>query len=299
VSIHNLYGVEYGTDKIGGVKALRIETGSESRNEVGDGGVYPTQAPIHAQNPMIEFTTRAIDTALGSIGAVGAAIGTVDFDAYAQAHDEGGTRKGASSHRQYTVNEGLVVPRRLSCGHQDDAEITYEVLPTWNGTNDPIVITDGVSLPSGFADDERWTLGACTIESFACPWLERLELDFGVEVRREGAASAIWPQFASIVTIKPRLTLRGIDPTWLKSTNIPFAGKAVTHANTAVYLRKRSGASFASGSVHLKFTFCGLAYIDQALEADGSDPAGVSLVMPLLHDGTNNPVVVSQNQALP
>jgi len=303
MSVHTHFGILRGTTEgIGGVFTQNIVTGTEHRNEIGDGAVYPSQAPIHNQEPRLSFSTRCVDNAIGILGIDGLAVtGENVITAYAQKHADGGTRAGATSHRSWLINEGIVVPRRLSVDHQGDAELSYDVIAIWDGTNAPIVETDGVSLPEvTFADDERWALGAVTLESFALPWLRRMEIDFGIEARVEGAEGNYWPTHVSIASIKPVLTLRGVDPTWLKAAGIPGTGKAATHDNTTAYLRKRgAGASWAAGSVHLKFTFAGEAFIETAMDSSAGGPAEATLIMPMTHDGTNNPVVVTQNQALP
>ena len=190
--------------------------------------------------------------------------------------------------------ESLVFPQRLSAVGRDDADLSYETRITHDGSaNDAIIVTDGVSLPVAASDNERFALGPVTVESVSLTHLRSFELAFGLTVETEGDGSSIYDTFASIATIQPIITLRGIDIEWLHSTNIPWLGKAATHTNTAIYLRRRaSGGSFvADGQAqHIKITAAGLATIGPCFDATGAVTAGeVTLTMPCKYDGTNNP----------
>jgi hypothetical protein len=112
------------------------------------------------------------------------------------------------------------------------------------------------SLPAGITDAERFTLGPTTLESEALTGITNFNLDFGITARSEGADSDIWDTIVTIEQILGVLTLRGKDPSWFGAGVIPLAGLAVTHANTAVYLRKRAaGGSFVADltAEHIKF----------------------------------------------
>lgn len=300
---HTLYGIEVDSTLIGGIISQRVATGTEVQSEPTSGEVYPRFQAITAQKPTISFTTKAIAAVLNAIGLTGSNIGdlTAGLSAYAYKHAVGGTRAGAGNHRKYNAKHGLIVPQTLSVSHQEDATLPYEAAVTYDGQNDPIVITDNANLPAGLTDVERFTLGPIQIENITLPECTSLELDFGITVETKGAGSEIWDTFSSIGEIKPVLTLRGIDVEWFKSTNIPLAGKASSHANTTIYLRKRAqGQSFIGDGTaeHIKLTMAGLAHIDPPFDASGSEPAETSLIMPLRYDGTNDPVVINTASAI-
>lgn len=300
---HGLYGVEIDATLIGGITNLGTRTGEEVRNEPTSGEIYARFQSLVAQKPGAEFTTLNIAAALDACGLTGVDIGglAAGLNLYAQKHVEGGTRAGAASHRKYTIKDGILVPRVLSVDHQGDATLRYEAVAIYDGANDPIVIADSQSLPGGLTDAQRFTIGPVTIESVSLAQVRRFELDFGLQVVSEGADSDIWDTFISIESIQPQITLRGIDVEWLKSTNIPLLGKAVTHTNTAIYLRKRAagGTFVADGTAeHIKFTAAGLATIDTPFEADGNDAGETSLTLPLKYDGVNVPLVINTTSAI-
>ena len=301
---HGKYAVVIDTTVIGGITAQNIATGSEVRGEATSDEVYNRFQSLVAQKPSASFSSLNVAAVLDAVALTG-----VDIDGlgakltmFAQAYADGATRAGASLHRKYLISDGLIALGRLSCTHQGDAEITCNVAVAWDGSNDPIIETDTQSLPASITDAQRYTIGSCVLESVTIPEIRSFELDFGVAVSTEGADSDIWDTHASIRTIQPRLTLRGIDVEWLKAANIPLEGKAISHANTAVYLRKRAaGGTFVADATeeHIKLTMCGTAVIEDVFSSSGGDPAECSLVMPLKYDGTNLPVVVDTTAALP
>lgn len=289
---------------ISGITTQGLQTGSEVEQEATSGEVYARFAALTAQNPTGRFATYHLATALANIGLAGLSIAGLanGLNLFEQKHAAGGTRAGAASHRKQNLTEGIIVPRTLTCTHgpNQSASITYEVIATWDGSNDPVTITESVSLPGAEADDERFALGPMSIGAISLPQIRQFEIDFGINAVAERDGD-VWPTFVSIETIMPRITLRGIDPEWFKSTNIPLAGKPGTHANTILYLRKRAdgGTFVANGTAqHIKFTAAGLAYIDDAFEATGSGAGESSLVMPLRYDGTNAPLTFNTASAI-
>jgi len=311
---HSLYGVELDTDAmagtavvLGGIKGQVIEAETEVRNDTSSGEVYPTHLAMVSQKIMATFRTTSIAVALDNIGLTGLLIAGASQDGvnlYAYKHAEGGTRASGSNHRKYTVKEGIIVPQRITCEHQADATIEYRLLSTYDGTNDPIVVADSSAVPTNGADLARFTIGGCTIESVAISHIISWEIDFGVVIETEGADSDKWDTHVSIRELKPVLRLRGRDAEWLKSTAIPLGGKAATHANTTLFLRKRS--TTASGFVadatseHVSFTAAGLAHITTIFDAEseGNPPAEFALEMPLYFDGTNAPLVIDTTAAI-
>lgn len=304
---HTLYGVELASTTLGGIRGQAIETDTNVNADTSSGDIYVTHLAMNGQMVRARFDTTSLAVALGVCGLTGMAItDSDDVVMYAYKLAEGAGRAAGSVHRSYTFNEGIVVPRRITCSHQEDARIEYDVLPTYDGTNDPVVVADSAAVPTQGADNARFTIGGCTLESLAIGHITSFELDFGILAEQEGADSDKWPTHVAIQEAKPVLRLRGTDIEWAKSTVIPtLQGKVVTHANTTVFLRKRSAATatgfVANGTAqHIKFTFEGLAYIETIFDgrAEGNPPAEVSLVMPLRYDGTNVPVVVDTAAAI-
>lgn len=309
--IHTLYGVELFTDAmgsavlLGGITQQSIVTGTRLQGDPTSGDPYVRHQAIHAQKPRATFSTLQIARALDNIGPSGLKIkseSNTGLRLYQRKYDEGSTPASGSNHIRHTIREGLLVPRQLSCSHQDDATLQYEALVTYDGTNDPIVPADSVALPTGLLDDERFTLAAVTIGGVLITQVTNLTLDFGLDAQTEGSNSDIWDTHSSIRSVSPSLTLKGINAKWFSSAVIPLIGKKGTHANTSFYLRKRKddGSTFvADGTTeHIKFTMCGLAYMDSVIDVQTNQPGEPAIMMPLRYDGTNFPVVIDTTSAL-
>jgi hypothetical protein len=303
---HGLYAVgleDVSTTVLGGITRQNVRTGSEVRSETRSNEVYPRFQALVAQRPVATFATSAIADALDEAGLTGLDLDSllVGLHLYAQAGADGGTRASGAAHRKYTIADGLLIPRAITCDHQGDAEIDYEVVATYDGSNDPIVPADGVALPAGITDAERFTLGPVTLQGITFDHLTRFNLDFGIRARAEAADSDIWPTIVTIEEIMGVLRLRGKDPLWLSATKIPLQGKAVLHATTSVYLKKRaSGGTFVADATaqHIKFTVDGLATIEEVFDAAGTATGETELALPLRFDGTNDPVVVNTASAI-
>lgn len=308
---HSLYAVVIDSTVIGGITAQAVNMNTEAPSEASSAEVWSRWVSMTAQNPRATFTTKMIATLLDRLAAE---LPTADkyscditeltagLTLYAQAFAAGSTRAGDSLHRKLVAIHGCLGLGRLNCTHQQDATIETEAVVGWDENNDPVVETDLVSLPGGIADAERFTLGPVTLESVSIPGVRSLDIDFGLNIVAEGSDSDIWPTYVSIVEIKPVITLRGIDLEWLKAANIPRAGKAITHINTTIYLRKRAlGSTFVADETaeHIKLTAAGFAHVDTPMDASGSEKAEASLIVPCYYDGTNDPIVIDTTSALP
>lgn len=303
--MHGIYGVKLGASVIGCIGRTALRTGSEVRQESSSGEAYARFQALYAQKPMAEFQTRQLATALGLCALTGAALtSAAPLIVYAQKHTEGGTRTSGGNHRAFTINEGLLLPRRLSVEHQGDAVIDYEALATYDGANEPIALAENQSLPSLSDDNERFTLGPVTLHNgssaFTFPQIRRLEIDFGIAAETVGADSDIWDTSSHIMEIQPVLRLSGIDTEWFKNTVLPLTGLNIGHASTKIFLKKRAaGGTFVADATaaHIKFTAAGLATID-GLEGSGTGLKECSLTLPMRFDGTNNPITMNLASAV-
>ncbi len=289
---------------IGGITEQSLPIESEVRRDRASGDVYGRHIALVRQAVTASFTTYQIARALDVCGLLGlkiAATTNVGLEMFGQKWNEGGTPLSGASHMKYTIKEGLLVPRSISATHQQDATISYEALATWDETNNPVVVANNATLPSGVTDDQRFTLGKFTLGSIAVGQLTNLEIDFGITAETVGADSDVWDTFARIVAIEPMLRLRGSDLTVFDASKIPLTGKAGVHADTIFYLRKRQdGSTFAPDATteHIKFTANGLATITSGMSQSGDPPSEIEIEMPLRYDGTNVPLVINTASAI-
>lgn len=302
-TLHGLAAVKADTDVIGGIVSQSNPLGPVVSADPTSGGIYARWVAVTSQQPRFSFASEMIKAVLDVTGYGGANI--VDMGAgltwYAQKFD-GPARAAGANHRSFAAAEGILAPQTLDVNHPDDARISCEAVITHDGSaNNPIIYTDSVALPAPSSDDERFTLGPCTLESIELEQITGLSIEFGHDVRAEGADGDIWPTYAYILQTASAIVLRGVDIDWLKeSGGIPFGGKSLGHANTTIYLRKRTPTGFvANGTAqHIKFTAAGLAVIENPLDVSGLERGEVNLRITLQYDGTNDPLTIDTASAI-
>jgi len=302
---HTLYGAKLNTTMIGGITGQAIGLGPELMGEASSGQVNPSIVSLVAVKPLINLTCKSLSDFFAEVGQLGEGIQVATpanvLTLYGYKHAAGGTRAGTLSHRAFIINSGIWVPRRLTAAHRADAQITSDVIVTWDGSNDPVVITDLQTVPALSGEDERFTIGPVMIGGVELTSVRQVEIDFGINAPSEGADSDLYDRIASVETATPVITLRGIDIEWFKAAGIPITGKAGTHANTTIYLRKKAvaGTFVADGTAeHVSITACGLCVVDDAFNAGLTGPGETSLRMQCYHDGTNLPLVIDEAAAI-
>jgi hypothetical protein len=300
---YDLYAITANTTVIGGVGSQSLDTGTEVRSETSSGAYYPLHNFVVSQKPSATFTTTNVAAILALIPVTGLDLSTVTggLILWAYKHADGGTRAGATSHRKFAMAKGLAVPSRLTVTHRGDATVTINVHPIANGATAPFVYTDSQTVSAAPTTDPRWTLGPLTVGNVLMTGSKGFDIDFGVNALTEGADSSIWDTRSSILTITPRVTIRGVDVAWMASASVPLGGLACTNANTALYLANRAdgGTLVANGTAsHVKFSMPGLATVGQAMGMTTGSGNETVLNINGKFDGTNAPIVVNTASAI-
>lgn len=301
---YNIYGVSLGSTLVGGITQQSMNQNWENFNDDTSGEPYARYRGIKTGNPEMGFTTvdpKAVIDAFDS-GAAWTDISglTGGVKQYLYKEPEGGLRDGTDGESRQAV-AGFVVPRRLNIpGDGSPVTLDVAVIVTYDGTNDPIQLATGVTLPSGLTDALRWAMGGVTVGGVSLTGLTSINIDFGINVNVPMTDGEIWPCYAGIKAYKPSITINGIDPSILAdSGGFPIEGGAATHANTIIYLRKRDADGFVANitAEHIKITAGGYAIYESE---DGSQGDNVSYSMRLdcYYDGTNLPITFDTASAI-
>lgn len=285
MTLHSAYAAQHGATVLAGIRNLDLGTNPEIQNDVAIGSPYPQFAAITAQRPRIAFVADQVAAALALTGSSGAVIDASDtFVAYFASLGGDGLPAAGSIHRSYTMNRGLIVPRRLTCNHRQSATLDMEALSfSANGADHPLVISDTVALPSLAIANIHHTLGAVSlgvnlaVVTFDC--VQSLTIDFGNGAQSRGCDSDIYDKHMEQPGIQPVVTLTGLSAAAFGSAGVPPVGKIVEHANTSIYLRKRdAGIGFVSDATaeHIKITIDGVAVVTQHT---GSGPSASEVTL--------------------
>lgn len=308
MSLNTAYAVRYGSTVLAGLTNLNTSLNPEVQAESGIGTPFPQFAVITAQKPRLAFASNAVAAALAVTGSTGAKVGGTNnlVGFYAKIGDDGLPASG-SVHRSYTANRGLLLPRRLTCNHRQSASLDMEALLfSADGAAHPIAVADNVALPTLAINNVQHTLAgiafgvASSVTTFGCA--QSLSIDFGSGAETLGCGSDLYDVHLQLPSVKPVITITGIDAAvFAASGGVPAVGKAIDHANTAIYLRRyaANGIGFiANGTAqHIKITCNGLAVVTQH-NAQGTTRGEVTLQITGSWDGTNAPLQIDTASAI-
>lgn len=293
--IHNICALKANTTVIGGITDSRAFANSQVRGDASDGEIFPPVAYMFAQNPGGQFKSRNLKAVIDLLDAVTQtyAFTGAGFNVYGQKHAEGGGRASGSAHRQISAARGMLVPRRISAAHRQEAMIDFDAIVAYNGSANPWAITDSAALPTGADDSLRYTLGHVVVGGVTIDALTSIEIDFGFQAQSIGADSEIWDRHSSVFTAQPRIMIRGINvKKWIESGGIPLAGLAAELADTAIVFRKYDGAGgtfIADGTAeHIALQCAGIIVPQDLIGGSNGKPQEVSFELKLRNDGSNN-----------
>lgn len=307
MSLQTAFAVQYGATVLAGIERLSQSINPEVDNRVGIGSIYPQFAVMRGQRPVMQFQSHAVANVLGVTGYVGADIdGSSNLVGYFAKMD-GQLPASGSVHRSYTADRGVLVPRRLSCAHQQDAVVDCEaLLYSSDGATEPIVIADNVALPTLARDNIRHTLRSVQLAGVDMGCVTNLSIEFGNGVRTRGCNSDLWDKLVEQGGVQSVITITGIDADKFASTGIPLKGKGGTHANSIIYLRKydESGIDFVADDLapaaneHIKIDAEGLVVVSEH-SGSGSDTSELTLQMYCTLDGSANaPIAIDTASAI-
>lgn len=292
---------------IGGILRQSVDPGVNVSAENVAGSHYPLFGAVNAVNPRMMFDTYDVVKALDAVGMLGLAIesddsGRIGAELYQIQYDDVGQIVSGSSHRLLRIRKGILIPRQLTCQHQQDAQLSLELIGITDGTNDPVIFAESQASPGAAVDPTRHTLNAAVIESVSLTKLSAVRIDFGLTVNAKGDGSNPFPTRIEIQRSAPTITVETESPELFSASGVPLKGKAATHANSLVTFRKRTkntGSFVADGTAeHIGITTAGVLYAQTAWDASANADASATYMVQSLYDGTNAPLVIDTTYAL-
>jgi len=122
---------------VDGVQAINIDFGIQEIIAAGKGLPYATFVARMRVAPIVTVTSLDMDllATYGFPGAARSALTNVVFSQVVQ----GGVVNGTS--KTFTVNEGRIVARQGRATQDGQATVDIMIIPTYNGTNNPLVLS--------------------------------------------------------------------------------------------------------------------------------------------------------------
>ncbi|MEM8910824.1 MAG: hypothetical protein AAGC97_03575 [Planctomycetota bacterium] len=289
--LHSAYSVRLGATVLAGLTNLSTNGNPEVDASVGIGSQFPQFAVVRSVRPQIAFQSRAIAAALAITGTTGAAI---DADDLVASYIEMQDGSPGSATLDYTIDRGLLLPRRLQCSHRQDAVLDVEALThSVDGDTDPITI--GAGAPATIARDNiRHTLKSVIIAGVEFDCLTDVTIDFGVNAETLGCNSHVYD---TLITkdngVTPTVNITTLDVG--KVASLGLKGSAAAHADTTIVLRQYAtdGIGFASGADanDLTITASGVAHLQQQT-GQGQQTSSATIQLTCNWDGTNAPLII-------
>jgi len=260
----------------------------------GGGQIDPSGVATLFADKRLTFSTTDIKALLDVAGINGKKLVTPDdfLSIFWQQYDQGGTIKSGSNHLKVLINEGLLLPRNISVSQGAEASIDAEAIPTFDGTNDPLVVSDGQALVARVNASQLWTLGKATINSVDIE-IQSLTIDFGIQEVARGGDGDVFNTFVAIDKREPTITFDSFDTSKLTS----FVHQGSDPGGTFVcYLRKLAagGTRVADGTAeHIKFTVNDYQIAPENTNAAKDGQTTTSYTVKPVFDGSNNIIVIN------
>lgn len=287
---------------IGGVDTQEFQSNTTHLAQDTSGHRSPQIVTVSAVKPRITFGCFQIAKLLDLIGSRGVCLnGTAaaGFEMYELDTDACGAIKAGTTHRKLIAPNGRLVPRTLSCQHEQDAKIECEVIPIYDGTNLPIIFTESIAAPTGLEDDERFALGPVEVAGVDLTFIQSVSVDLGNAVETVGGDGDIYPKNVDVQRFAPTITITCLDTGKFAAAGIPLVGLPCEHADSSIIFRRKtkSTGSFSADGDSIIMTFAGVASV-QSVSGNANQPKSLQIMITLYDDGTNDPIVLATDHDL-
>lgn len=314
---YRVHSVEIHTDQItpaqvlGGIANGRITANATVQRDTVAGSLWAPTASLQNLAPVGSFSTYDIAGAYSSIGFGGPALCVkpgagfglrVNYALWECAGPAAVTAPDTPKHKRYQITEGVLVPRTLNVDHRGDAQISYDILAAYDGTNDPVTVTDidSVDLPSLSAanNSHRYTMHNMQTGGYNVLGKRSINLDWQGQTNTEGADSEEFDSVTTLNVLLPQLRVSGVELDWFKAAGVGgIRGQTVAPADSYFELRRRNSALTATD--HMVISFQGLVNWNDVVSGDPESSATSSFNVDLHEQvGGGIPISAQVGQAL-
>ena len=246
------------------------------------GAVVPSFRAAQGVRPEFTFSTPQIGTVLTACGLPGVGYAANYADLYFRKSSNLGGRVSivTAEHQRLRAMRFFLYWTRISAGQDGEARIECRLVPTYDGTNAPLVPAGTVAIPFYVLASEFYTLGPVVLNGVEVADLSEWSLDLGARMRERASSGQDFLSFCGVESHDPVLTCTTGDAAWWVSPGL--SGAQLTTAK--FFLRRRQPDQtrcYADGSAqHIAVSAvdnpCGLVTVERSGGA-GPDPATVSL----------------------
>ena len=292
---HDVHAVTVAGGTIGQIQSQGLDPGIQDLIATGSGQVHRPFTANVSQRPTMQFTTEAIETALGVVDLPGAPISAANpLVFYLKKVIEAGLRSSSSDNIKVSADEGIVYPTRITAETGDGGTSRYALIEymahivesAGDGTS-PIVVTTAQALAGTVNHDEAFVLGDSIVNGTTLDNILGIEIDTGITPWIIGGSGKIFATSASIQKVHPIIRIRALDGDVLSL--ISMLGAAITTATVDLRaVDKNTDVNYTEG---LRFTMGdGLAKI-AAYEGAHGRPGEHALELIPTEDSGNAPII--------
>lgn len=245
----------------------RVSCNSQIFTSFLGGEPTPRWQGIFGQRPEVEFTTSNLGVAFAEMPSYFVGYSALNVDFYSRQGQLAGFRKtlATAGHHRFRMFNSMICCGSLDLPHQGDGTLTMMVTPYYDGTNEPIVMTDGVSLDAlGSGTLEHYGVGPVlvndTLLANAIPGVQRCTVDFNIVKEQLGGENEPWDRWVSGNELRPVVSIQtkrvremeimGLDGKELFALTIYGRAYRIDSTGGVTRIPNNVGA-------HLKFTFGG------------------------------------------
>lgn len=203
--LYSVHAIDGGT-VIRGVARIGSDDGISEIISAAASEVDGTLSAIVRQVPRLTVTSLDFKTVMDLVWAntIPHHPFTTDFDVYLQEMSDAGTRTGNGIKLKFS--QGILVP--VSIGEDSGrTTITFEILPTWDGTKAPVVKTTGVALAvAAPGTTVLYKNAALKNNTTVLSQISDFSYTFGVTAEPLVPANSVWPTGYATTNFAPRLS---------------------------------------------------------------------------------------------
>lgn len=193
--------------------------------------------------PHVPFTSTQLLSVLSEIDTLGVAksLAAGNTDVYYRAGASLGARvAGASSAhvRMRMASNGLLTWQSIQADQDRTAEIRARILPVWDGTNNPVVVTGSQALAGTSAVNSLFTLGPIKINGSFVGGLTTLTWENNLEYEEVAGDGEEFISYGGVRTVRPVITFRTKNVAVLNT----YGAKGTALTALSCFFRKRQSA---------------------------------------------------------
>lgn len=305
-----LHGILLNATWVPVVEDLSTESNIELFSKYAGAAVTPSFVGGRLAAPEAKFSTTEIKIILDEctegdgISMKSLAANNVDLCYRLATSRASRTAIGSGSHIIVRARNSVLFWEQIQGKQGDEATITCRLIPTWDGTNTPLVGLGSQTIAANQNVSAIYTLGLVKLNGSAVDGVQGWTLDNGLDVNIKPSDGETYPRFVGLRRTEPKMTIETPD---LAKWVAPGVGGTQLTAFVA-YLRKLQpdlvGAYANASAVHVSLTGvdnpCGMMTVENSSGGVANDEASLSLRCDLRRSvvGTTHPLTINTAVAI-